>query len=241
MKSVLLGAAAILALTPGVAPAAGHHPSKVITGIKLQPGVHRPCGGGGLCPNWSQNSSDTGVGIDSQHFESTFANYNNSGADDFYISAKKALICDVGVTGVYYNGAGPASSFNVDIWKDNPGSDATRVAGVDNASYTQTGNVFDIDTTTGKKHKCIKLKGGKKGVAAHYWISVEANCAFSTCGQWGWELRPQVAGTSSAVWSEAGGFGTSCEGDDDSGSPGWNTLGVCIGSSYTGDDFMFGL
>ncbi len=209
-KTVLLATAAAFVLTAGVASAADR-PSLGITGVKGTVVVHKSKGAKTL---YSQNSNLGATGIDSQNFTSTYSKtYNAAGADDFVVPKKSTwTISEVDVSGIFYNGSGPASSENGKAVK---GGSFTNLNGTDNAgSYS---------IPLGKKG--MKLKSGT------YWVSVVANCGFLTgCGQWGWYLTSTVHGNK-AVWENPGnGFGTGCTT--------WGTLDACDG--YTGD-FAFDL
>ena len=50
--------------------------------------------------------------------------------------------------------------------------------------------------------KGASLKGGKSG--KRYWVSVVANCNFTSCGQWGWTTNTIVHGKG-AVFEQGGG------------------------------------
>src|ERR1700719_2230206 len=71
---------------------------------------------------YNQNSN-FGYGVDSQNFESSYAQYDSIAADDFFIPAGKMWhITEVDVTGTYVDGSGPASSVVVTLWKGNYGA-----------------------------------------------------------------------------------------------------------------------
>src|SRR6476620_11204333 len=107
-KTVLLASAAVLALS-GSAYAGAAHPA--LSGKATSYGYHAqlPVRGAGVI--YTQRDNDNGIGIVSQNFESTFNGYDSQGADDFNVK-KKAKVAQVDADGVYFNGAGPADSYN---------------------------------------------------------------------------------------------------------------------------------
>lgn len=65
----------------------------------------------------------------------------------------------------------------------------------------------------------VKLKAG------HYWVSVQVNCSYTSCGERGWDLSDTIH-NNPAVWQQPGeGFGVGCAT--------WGTLDSCFG--YSGD------
>ncbi len=217
-KTVLLTTAAVLALSVGsVASAKPAHP-----GISSPKGTfaHQtifktPKGGKTI---YDQNSNDSGVGLVSDNFDSgSFASYSDQGADDFTV-AKKAKITEVDVTGVYFNGPGPADGVNVFFYKDSGGLPGALVKEIDNAKFTDSAGSFAIQT--GK----VKLKKGT------YWVSVQANMNFiGGAGEWGWEVNSVQHGNEAAWQNPGGGFGV---------CPSWAPVSGCLGY---GPDFMFAL
>jgi len=191
---MLLAASAVLALTGG-AFAAGH-PGATHHGMAKQ-FAHSPTNRG-LHVLYDQNDSDDGIGIVSQNFESSFDQYDAQAADDFTVSGGKWKVKEVDVTGVYFNGSGPATSENVTIYKDKNGHPGKVVS-----AQTVTGSdsgfgsfVMPIDT--------VKLKPG------HYWVSVQANLDFFAGGEWGWENRTTDNGDPAQWLNAGGGFASGC-------------------------------
>jgi hypothetical protein len=233
-KSSLLAATAVLALTAGAASAAGLHPTMGVTGVKISP-IHHSVKQEFV---WNQNSSSNGGALDSQNFTSgTFAAYDDSGADDFLVSVA-TTVNGVDASGTYFNGSGPAASFDVTFYADAGGKPGAVVAAFTDQAYTDNSGDFNIPLCKAyKKGKCkpgkVKFKPGKRHTAATYWVSVVANCKFTGgCGEWGWDTRPLFAGTNPAVWENPGGGFAIC--------PTWCTLGG-VSAAYAGDDFMFDL
>jgi hypothetical protein len=195
MKQLVLATAAILAcgLASAAPTVAGH--GKVVA---------PPVNAAGTL--YSQNGTDSGIGIVSQNFESSFDIYDARAADDFTVPKGKTWsVAEVDVTGVYFNGAGPARDENVTFYKTTNGlpgavvADHTGLAGADNG----TGS-FNI------KGAKAKLKGGTKKKGTTYWVSVQANMDFSTGGEWGWENQTTVVGNPAAWENPGGGFGVGC-------------------------------
>ena len=169
---------------------------------------------------YTQNSNDSGVGLVSDNFTSgSFPSYSDSGADDFIVpSGKTFKIKFVDVTGVYFNGPGPATAENVTFYTDNNGVPGSVVKAYTGLSCTDSGGSFSC------KIKKTKLKAG------HYWVSVTANMNFAGgAGEWGWEGN-SVINNDPAQWENpGGGFGV---------CPTWGSNQACLG--YNQDD-MFDL
>src|ERR1700734_582753 len=144
MKTVLLATAAVLALCAGgTASPAASHPGAGVSGLKAYPIVgHEP----GNVVLWNQNSNYNGEGIVSQNFTSgSFTTYDATGADDFVVPAGATWkIKEVDVTGVYFNGSGPAASEEVVIWsKGKHGMPSeTRLFDVNNLKGTDNAGSF---------------------------------------------------------------------------------------------------
>jgi hypothetical protein len=175
---------------------------------------------------YSQNDNDTGVGIVSQNFETDFDAFDASGADDVSVPANAIWkVKRVQVTGVYFNGSGPAVSETVTFYKNNGGLPGAVKASV-TVTGTDSGGSYDIPLGT-----TVKLKGGASGKT--YWVSVVANMDFSVGGEWGWETRSLQAGNPAAWENPGDGFGTGCTT--------WNVMTTCIGDLGEGPDYMFAL
>ncbi|MGD0192838.1 MAG: hypothetical protein ABSD74_19045 [Rhizomicrobium sp.] len=168
---------------------------------------------------YSQNNDDAGVAVISQNFESSMSIYDAQGADDFVVPKGKTwTVEEVDITGVYFNGSGPAASENVTFYADSNGLPGKQIAAITKAKGADNGGSFAI------KIHAVKLKPG------HYWVSVGANCSFVTCGEWGWELR-SVQANDMAAYQAPGGSGPCTT---------WQPLDVCFGNG-TPPDFMFAL
>jgi len=217
-----LAATAVIALTAGTAMAAQPMLASPTVG-------HQVVGKGKGKTLYNQNSN-FGYGIDSQNFSSTDAAYDDAGADDFIVPKGKTwTVNEVDVTGVYYNGSGPATSEDVTFYADSSGvpGKAVKKGTFTNLSCTDTSGSFACKLPK----KGVKLAGGSKGT--RYWVSVVANCPFSGCGQWGW-VENKTINNDPAVWENpSGGFGTSCTS--------WGVNATCLGSSVYAGDYAFDL
>jgi hypothetical protein len=208
-KTVLLASAAVLALSMGSASAAGHHPA-----LNGKATAQSKIAHWGKAANraatvlYDQNDDSQGYADVSQNFESTFDAYDAQGADDFVVPKGSTWkVTEVDVSGLYFNGSGPADSLDVVFYKDSKGVPGKAVKTISGASYTDVGfGSFVIDLGKG-----AKLKKGK------YWVSVVANMAFLVGGEWGWSTRNTMGGNHPAQWQNpGGGFGlcsTWCERD----------------------------
>ena len=92
MKQLVLAAAAILASGPGWTAPAVAAPGKVAS---------PPVSAGVIL--YSQNGTDSGVGLVSQNFEATFDDYDARAADDFR-AINDWTITEVDVKGTYLMG-----------------------------------------------------------------------------------------------------------------------------------------
>jgi hypothetical protein len=220
-RTLLLASAAVLVLSAGgVASAKSGQPSMASPKGTFAPHTvfKTPKGSVTL---YDQNSNDSGSGIVSDNFDSgSFPSYTDQAADDFTVpSGHKWIVGEVDVTGVYFNGPGPADGVNVFFYKDKKGKPGKLVKEIDGATYTDNG-IGSFAVQTGK----VKLKQGK------YWVSVQADMNFSGgAGEWGWEVNTVQTGNP-AMWQNPGGGFAVC--------PTWDTLQTCLGF---GPDLMFAL
>jgi hypothetical protein len=185
---------------------------------------HNHMGNRSLSVLYDQTSNDSGIGIVSQNFESTFAAYSSQAADDFTVPAGATWsVKEVDATGVYFNGSGPATSENVIFYKNSHGAPGDVVAEFDGVVGSDSFGSFAIDLGKG-----AKLKGGKHGKT--YWVSVAANLAFTVGGEWGWENQTTSEGNPAQWQNPGGGFGV---------CPTWGQENVCIPDGQ--GDHMFTL
>lgn len=195
MKHTILAAAALLASSlAAAAPTAEGHGKVVAPPVEEWHTLY------------SQNGTDSGIGIVSQNFESSFDIYDARAADDFNIpSGQIWKIKEVDVTGVYFNGAGPAKSVNLTFYRAKnglPGAVLKDIVG-HSAGDNGTGS-FMIELQPTEYAVCCKV-GPRR-----LFVSVQANMDFSVGGEWGWENQTTVVGAP-AVWENPGdGFATGC-------------------------------
>lgn len=224
-KTLLLAAAAALALSAsGISSAAGPALAASSAGHASKAKPFRL--NDGLATLYDQNSNDSGVGIVSQNFEASFDAYDSQGADDFSVPVGSCWkIKAVDVTGVYFNGPGPAPSVHVTFYKQKGGApnELAIIADFPAIVPTDVGGSFAIALPTG-----VKAKSGKK-----YWVSVQANMDFALGGEWGWETTNTLSGIGAKWKNPGGGFGTGCSTYGDMVS--------CIGALGQGPDYMFAL
>ncbi|MEJ2103488.1 MAG: T9SS type A sorting domain-containing protein, partial [Ignavibacteriaceae bacterium] len=139
--------------------------------------------------------------LTSQNFEASLDTYDNQGADDFEVPAGETWsIESIDVLGAYYNGTGPATSFNVYFYNDASGFPGTVAGQLENASFTDPGGLGSVSIAFSP---AIELSAGS------YWVSVQCNMDYSVGGQWGWTEQTQTA--TESEWENPGGaFGTTC-------------------------------
>ena len=108
-----------------------------------------------------------------------FPTFNADLADDFVVPGGQTWnVQSIDADGVYFNGPGPAFSFNVFIYTDNGGIPGTPVYSTLNQPVTQVGTTFTVNLAP-----AAVLANG------NYWIEIQANVDFATQGEWGWTDR----------------------------------------------------
>jgi len=192
-KSALLGCAAVLFAGTAMAgsPALLVHKQARIFITAAPPGsktLH------------DQNKDSAGTAIVSQHSDGEF---DTQAADDFVVpSGHTWIIKEVDVTGVYFNGSGPATSENVFFYKDKGRLPGALVVSCPNQNGTDSGfGSFAIVLSNTCK---AKLRGGKT-----YWASVQADLDFGAGGEWGWNLSTDTSGNP-AAYRDGGNCATWC-------------------------------
>jgi hypothetical protein len=161
------------------------------------------------------------LGIGSQQFEPAMAAFDDQVADDFAVNLDPLhvfYITQVRVMGEYSQGGGPASSFNVYLYRDAPGHlPGELILALLNQPYTGTPPDFTIDFPT-------PLGLFDPGT---YWISVQAVQNFNPNGQWFWHNRT-IQSNSGAAWQNPGdGYGTGCVT--------WNRKNACMPDQVSPD------
>jgi hypothetical protein len=212
-KTVLFAAASILALTSGGAWAAS---MGSISGSPFQIPERAQI-------LWDQNSNFfADATIDSQNFSSTFANYDDQGADDFVVpNGTTWTVTEVDVSGRYFNGSGPAASENVIFYRNGKRFPGNVLKEFDELKGKLLGS-------GGASFAIALPNGGVTLTAGHYWVSVIANLDFFSGGEWSWDVS-SVQHRYQAMWREKGG-GCCCVA--------WGTLENCFNLP---GDFMFDL
>jgi hypothetical protein len=219
-KTVLLATSAVLALSGGDACATAQN-TAIVRGVAPHHVIF------GVAPGsktlYDQNIGDSSVGIASQNLESSVSQYDSQGADDFTVPTGHTwIVKEVDATGVYFNGSGPATSENVQFYKDKGGLPKGKpLAECDSVIGSDTLGVFAI--TLPKKCK-VSLPAG------HYQVSVAAN--LNGGGEWAWLTNNTVVGDPAAWQNEGGGFGF---------CPTWDVMTTCFGDVGEGGDFAFAL
>jgi hypothetical protein len=138
-----------------------------------------------------------------------FPDFSSDLADDFVVPAGETWnVESIDADGVYFNGPGPATDWNVFIYADNAGLPGAQVYSTLNQPVTQNGTTFTVNLSA-----AAVLTGGT------YWIEIQANMTFGTQGEWGWTDRT-VQSNSPAAWQNPGGGFGIC--------PTWTQKLVCI-------------
>ena len=222
--TVLTALALAVALVAAFGTGAGARPSSKPTAAAKAKASARPAHVAGTI--YGQRDNDNGIGIVSQNFTDSggaLDAYDNQGADDFKIK-HKAVVKEVDVDGVYFNGPGPAESVHVTFYKNAAGHPGGVVKDYPTQGYTDT-----TGTGTFKVH--VPKTVLKKGT---YWVSVYVNMAFNsgTTGEWGWGTNNTVRNKPSNWQNPGNGFSTGCTT--------WGITTVCIPAGE-GGDFSFAL
>jgi hypothetical protein len=219
-KTVLFATAAVLALSVGAS--AGVSVSTKGLNIHAQQKATHNVGSSVL---YDQHGTDSGIGIVSQNFQSSFDIYDAQAADDFVVpGGHRWRVREVDATGVYFNGVGPADSETVTFYKDDHGKPGKMVS---TDTVTGTDDGFGSFTISLSKAGSPILKGGH-GDGKTYWVSVVANMDFFVGGEWGWENQTTVVGNPAQWQNPGGGFGV---------CPTWEDENVCIADGQ--GDHMF--
>jgi hypothetical protein len=230
-KTLLLAGAAAFALT-GSAFAGGVHPTAGVTGHAAKIIVSgSPKGSKTL---YDQNQNYSGSANTSQNFETSFDQYDNSGADDFVVPAgHKWTISEVDVTGVYRYTGGSAAAADVLFYKNKGGlpSNKGAVASCLNVPTNDTGATGNFTLQLAKAGCTVKLKAGT------YWVAVAADLSFQTPEeQWYWGTTADGTIGNAAAWHDPNGGWAALGIPSDCNK--WQTLSHCLGSA---DDWMFAL
>jgi subtilisin-like proprotein convertase family protein len=190
-------------VTSGPGAAAAHHPLESPTAVTL----------------YSQDDNLGSASTVSQDFETANDGFDNEGADDFVVPAGQFWqVTGVHVTGVYFNGPGPAPSAHVRFYADAAGLPGAPVCSYLDLVPTDTAGVFDLALPA----PCSLSPGT-------YWVSVVAHMDFTPAGEWGWTDRTVVANSPAAWRNPLGGFGIGC-------TPDWGVKTACVTGASGGDN-----
>ncbi len=140
-------------------------------------------------------------GISSQVFPDS-PTYSNQGADDFIVpSGSTWTVGHVYVAGSYSSGAlGEVPAVDVIFYNDAAGVPGTAVA-----TFTAIPAISDA---TGNVN--VFLTSPVTLTAGHYWVSVAANMAYGTYGQWYWSKQAAPTIQNEFEWQNPGGGFAGC-------------------------------
>ena len=138
-----------------------------------------------------------------------FPTFDADLADDFIVPGGQTWnVESIDADGVYFNGFGPATDWNVFIYADSGGFPGTQVYSTLNQPVTVSGTTFTVN-----------LSPAAVLAAGTYWIEIQANMTFATEGEWGWTDRT-VQSNNEAKWQNPGGGFAIC--------PSWTDKLTCI-------------
>lgn len=172
---------------------------------------------------YDQYDSPGATGTNSQQLEAALEAFDDQAADDFSVPAGASwTVNEVDIRGAYYNGTGPAESFNVYFYADSGGLPGTLVS-QQNVTFTTFPTIEDF---------VLPLAAPVALAPGSYWLSVQARMDFSSGGQWSWTNRSVATGSSAAWRNQGGGYGI---------CPGWTTRAGNCGFDATEPDQVFRL
>lgn len=223
---------AVATLTAGPVAAAQPAKSAAMVDRDLAPAVPDWDDLAGVAPQailYNQYNNSGAFAINTQNFEAAYNAYDSFAADDFIVPANtKWTIKGIAIQGLYFNGPGPAASFNVNLHQNNGGLPLDPPAPPtirNNMTYTLNGtDEFRIKLTPP-----IMIPASQN--PRHVWIEVQANLDFAggLGGQFGWTDR-LIQDNDAGAWKNPnGGFGV---------CPNWDTLATCI-MTNDGPDFVY--
>jgi len=173
---------------------------------------------------YNQSDNQAVNGTNSQDFETANDSFDNRSADDFVVPPGQTwTVQQVVANGQFFNGLGPADSFNVTFYTNVANAPGSVVAGgsFTGASYTNVGDAFTITLPSS-----LVLTTGT------YWMSVQVRMDFTPGGQWGWNNRSTQSNTA-AVWQNPGG------GFAIPACTGWAARGATCGIDSVAPDQVF--
>ena len=151
--------------------------------------------------------------------------FNSDLADDFVVPIGQAWEMRwIDVDGAYFNGPGPANSFNVFFYYDNGGFPGMQVWSRTLLSdWIQNGSTFTIN---------LPQFGRPILYPGTYWVEIQANMTAMCCGEWGWTNRT-VANVNAAVWQNPSGSFGACQS--------WSRRGATCGLDPSAPDQVYRL
>src|SRR6266542_2218515 len=126
-----------------------------------------------------------------------FPTFSSDLADDFVVPGGETWnVQSIDADGVYFNGPGPATDWNVFIYTDSSTLPGTLVFSATNHPVVHVGTTFTVN-----------LPVAAVLAAGTYWIEIQANMTFGTQGEWGWTDRTVQANNGAAFRNPGGAFG----------------------------------
>src|SRR5437764_8196050 len=126
-----------------------------------------------------------------------FPTFSSDLADDFTVPAGATWsVTSIDAQGTYFNGPGPATSWNVYIYNNASCLPSTVVYSILNTTVTVVGTTFTVNLVP-----AAVLPPGQ------YFVEIQANMTFGTQGEWGWTDRTLQCLCPAAWQNPGGGFG----------------------------------
>lgn len=149
-------------------------------------------------------------GIVSQNFSDSA--FDATAADDFVVTdASGWTISEVDITALFFNGSGPADSFDITFYNDAGGVPGSVACSAPASSYSLAGNSYSIPLSS----PCSLAAGT-------YWVGAMANIDFSFAeGEFVWVFYTGAGGAVSQWENPGGGLGTPCTT--------WGSFPTCFG------------
>ena len=153
------------------------------------------------------NNASTAASLSSTFTD--FPTFSADLADDFVVPGGETWnVQSIDADGVYFNGPGPAASFNVFFYADNGGLPGAQVFSATNQPFTQNSSTFTVN-----------LASPAVLTAGTYWVEMQGNMTFNPNGEWGWTDRTVQSNNPAAWQNPGGGFGM---------CPTWTVKTICI-------------
>ena len=147
---------------------------------------------------YSQLDAPGAQATNSQNFEAANDSFDNETADDFVVPVGGWAIDNVSVSGLYFNGPGPAPNVRVTFYNNAGTLPGAAIAACTYPSIVPGGVGASFSLTLAPP--CALAPGT-------YWVGVVANMDFTPGGQWGWGDRTTTSNSPAAWRNPGGGFG----------------------------------